>query len=98
MATTNVTIKNFAYTPKEIEITQGDKVVWTSEDAVEHTVTADNGDFDSGDIAKDDPPFEQTFDTVTAAGAPIRYHCDHHGSMKGSITVIAAKPAGKPAE
>ena len=93
MAITNVTIKNFAYSPKDIEIQQGDKVVWTSEDAIEHTVTADNGYFDSGDFTRDDPPFEHAFDTVTAPDQPIKYHCEHHGGMKGTVKVVAAKPA-----
>jgi plastocyanin len=92
MATTNVTIKNFKFLPNHVEIQQGDKIIWTSEDAVAHTVTADDGDFDSGDFTKDDPPFEQTFDTVTVDGIPIGYHCDHHGAMKGTIAVLGPKP------
>jgi plastocyanin len=90
MARHDVTIKNFAYTPKDIEVKDGDTVVWTSEDGVAHTVTADAGEFDSGDIVKGDPPFEHTF--KTASTDPIKYHCDHHGSMKGSVKVTASKP------
>jgi plastocyanin len=88
MASHNVTIKNFAYSPKEIETKQGDTVVWTSEDNIAHTVTADGGEFDSGDIIKGDPPFEHTFESVSE----VRYHCDHHGGMKGKVTVTGPKP------
>jgi plastocyanin len=91
MAKHPVTVKNFAYTPKDIEVTAGDTVVWTSEDSVAHTVTADAGEFDSGDIAKGDPPFEHTFKSA----GEVKYHCDHHGGMKGKVTVKASKPDPK---
>ena len=84
----NVTIKNFKYIDAEIEIRQGDKVVWTNQDGVEHTVTAYDGSFDSGDIARGDPPFEFVFKTV----GEFKYHCTHHDSMKGKVTVAAAVP------
>jgi plastocyanin len=87
MASHNVTIKNFTYSPKEIEIKQGDKVIWTSEDNIEHTVTADAGEFDSGDILKGDPPFEHTFKSA----GEVKYHCDHHGAMKGKVTATTSK-------
>ncbi|KRP86945.1 hypothetical protein AOQ72_02935 [Bradyrhizobium yuanmingense] len=83
MASYNVTIKNFAFSPSQIEIKQGDKVIWTSEDTIAHTVTADGGEFDSGDMVKGDAPFEHTFGTT----GEIPYHCDHHGGMRGKVTV-----------
>jgi plastocyanin len=86
MADKNVTIKNFKYIDAEIEIKQGDKVIWTSEDGIAHTVTADDGKFDSGDIVKGDRPFEVVFHNV----GEFKYHCGHHGGMKGKVTVVAA--------
>lgn len=83
MARHDVKVKNFAFSPKEVTIKAGDMVAWTSEDGVAHTVTADDGSFDSGDIVKGDPPFEQRFDAV----GEVRYHCDHHGGMKGKVIV-----------
>jgi hypothetical protein len=53
-----------------------------------HTVTANEGAFDRGDFVKRDPPFEFTFSTA----GEFKYHCDHHGGMKGTVTVTAAKP------
>ena len=87
MADHNVTIRDFAYDPKDVEIKQGDRVLWTNEDGTEHTVTGDNGEFDSGDIANGAPPFAHVFDTVGTVG----YHCDHHGGMEGSVIVSAAE-------
>jgi plastocyanin len=86
MTDKNVTIKNFKYIDAEIEIMQGDKVIWTSQDDAAHTVTADDGSFDSGDIVRGDPPFEFVFKNV----GEFKYHCDHHGIMKGKVTVAAA--------
>jgi plastocyanin len=88
MASRNVTIKNFAYSPKEIEIQRGGTVVWTNEDNIAHTVTADAGEFDSGDIVSGDPPFEYTFESA----GEVAYHCEHHVGMKGKVTVTAPKP------
>jgi plastocyanin len=87
MANHNVTVKNFAYVPSEITVQLGDSVAWTSEDDIEHTVTADSGEFDSGNILKGDPPFEHTFESA----GEIKYHCDHHGGMKGKVTVTVTK-------
>ena len=88
MARHQVTIEGFTYRPKEIEIGQGDTVGWTNEDGVRHTVTADAGEFDSGDISNGDPAFEHTFEDA----GEIEYHCDHHGGMKGKVTVVAPQP------
>jgi plastocyanin len=86
MADKHVTIKNFKYIEAAIEIQQGDKVIWTSQDGIAHTVTSDDGLFDSGDLVAGDPPFEFVFKDV----GEFRYFCDHHGNMKGKVTVVAA--------
>jgi len=83
MTTHNVTIQNFAFSPPQIRIQRGDTVSWVSQDTVEHTVTADNGEFDSGDIVKGDPPFQHKFDDT----GDVPYHCNHHDGMKGTVTV-----------
>jgi plastocyanin len=88
MTDKNVTIKNFRFIDAEIEIKQGDRVIWTSEDEIEHTVTANDDTFDSGDIVKGDPPFEVVFNKV----GEFKYHCNHHAGMKGKVTVAAAAP------
>jgi plastocyanin len=87
MKTHDVTIRNFAYSPREIRIEQGDTVVWTSEDGVEHTVTADGGEFDSGDLIKGGPPFQYTFKSV----GEVEYGCRHHHGMRGKVSVTASK-------
>ena len=45
-----VTITSDGYDPNYLEIYAEDEVVWQNEDTQSHTVSADDGDFDSGDI------------------------------------------------
>jgi plastocyanin len=79
----SVAIRNIAYSPKEIQVAVGEKVTWTNYDNTTHTVTADNGEFDSGDLDRGDT-FDMTFD---APPREIAYHCTHHGGMVGKVTV-----------
>jgi plastocyanin len=81
-ATVSVTIDNFAFSPATLDVAAGTTVTWTNEQDVTHTVTADDGSFDSGNIASG-ATFSHTFD---AAGT-IAYHCAIHPTMKASITV-----------
>ncbi|MBI4284486.1 MAG: cupredoxin family copper-binding protein [Chloroflexi bacterium] len=73
----------FAFVPAEVTIKTGTEVVWTNNDAVSHTVTADGGLFDSGTMAKD-ASYSYTF---TKAGT-YTYYCGYHTYMKGKITVV----------
>ncbi len=79
---TEVTIKDFAFSPATLTVAVGDTVTWTNEDSATHTVTADDGSFDSGDLAQGDT-FTQTFDTA----GTYAYHCAMHPSMVAEIVV-----------
>ncbi len=84
MATThNVKIEKKAFVMKDINVSKGDTVMWKNYDQIRHTVTADNGEFDSGDLFENDT-FEHTFETETGK---IGYHCEPHPEMTGSVTV-----------
>jgi hypothetical protein len=71
-------------------VSVGTTVTWTNSGASPHTVTADNGEFDSGRLAPG-ASFSQTFD---AAGT-VTYHCEIHPQMAGTIVVTEA--SGAPA-
>lgn len=77
-----VTIDSFRFDPNELEVAAGDTVTWTNREIARHTVTADNGAFDSGSL-KDGDRFSFTFDTP----GTFTYFCEFHTSMKGTVTV-----------
>jgi predicted lipoprotein with Yx(FWY)xxD motif/plastocyanin len=81
-AATAVTIANFAFDAPSITIAVGASVTWTNNDSVAHTVTADDGSFDSGNLDSG-----KTFSfTFTKAGT-YTYHCAIHPNMTGTIVV-----------
>ena len=80
---TNIEIKGFAYDPAEVEITAGHDVIWTNMDGARHTVTFDNGRFDSGRLRRG----ESTRLKFTGKGE-YTYFCALHPNMKGKIIVV----------
>lgn len=82
----SVTIANLAFSPATVSVNVGDSVTWTHQDSgIPHTVTADSGAFNSGQL-NSGQSFSQTF---TSAGT-VTYHCDIHPTMTGSVVVAAA--------
>ena len=77
-----VTIQNFAFGPATLEVPVGTTVTWTNQDSASHTVTADDGSFDSKALATG-ATFQQTFSTA----GTFTYPCSIHTSMKATITV-----------
>jgi amicyanin len=82
VATSAVAIKNFAFSPATITVKAGATVVWTNNDAVDHTVTFDGGSISSSDLGTNDT-FSHTFLT------PGTYHyiCTIHPFMHGTVIV-----------
>jgi plastocyanin len=71
-----------AYAPDRVDAVVGDAVTWTNASVRAHTVTADDGSFDSGRLTSDDR-FAHTF---TAEGS-YAYHCTVHPFMRGEVDV-----------
>lgn len=81
-----VSIVDNDYEPRSVTITEGDSVTWTHEGAQPHTVTANDGSFDSGNMTSGD-----TFSHTFPSAGTFPYFCEVHGqSMSGSVTVEAA--------
>jgi plastocyanin len=81
-ATDSITIQNFKFNPDPLAVKQGAKVtVAILDGGVPHSVTADDGSFDTGVFMKSDGP--KTI-TVSKSGT-IHYHCQVHSFMKGTI-------------
>jgi plastocyanin len=79
-------MKSIAFQPSRIEITTGTTVEWTNNDAVEHTVTAIDRSFDSGNMA----PGATWRYTFTKPGT-YQFFCVLHPFMKGMVIVKQAK-------
>ena len=78
----SVVIQNFVYTPGRIVVTAGTPITVTNADGTKHTLTADNGSFDTGDLAGGG------HGSVTiAAPGKYAYHCAIHNYMTGTIEV-----------
>jgi len=77
-----VTIQNFSFGPATLDVAVGTTVTWTNMDSTNHTVTANDGSFDSKAISSG-KTFSQTF----ANAGTFAYHCSIHTTMTATITV-----------
>ena len=87
-----VAIIDFAFDPATLEVPIGTTVTWTNQGTAPHTVTADDGTFDSGAL-QPGSTFSVTFDTP----GTFAYHCEIHPNMMATIIVTegaAATPVG----
>ena len=87
VATSNVSIQDFQFTPFRLTVRVGDTVVWTQGGSATHTVSADDGSFDSGNLSNGEE-FSFTF----AEAGTFAYYCRIHGApgqdgMSAVITV-----------
>jgi LPXTG-motif cell wall-anchored protein len=102
-ATQTVEARDFEFAPKMITVNVGDTVVWKNVGQAEHTVTADDGSFDSDDLEAGQE-FSFTFNTA----GTFPYYCKYHGAkggsgMAGTVVVQEAaaaqpQPTAAPAE
>jgi plastocyanin len=76
------TLTTTAYSPNPVTVPRGSTVTWTNNDTSTHDQIADNGSFNSGDVA----PGAQGSVTFQTAGT-IPYHCGRHPNMVGTIIV-----------
>ncbi|HXO86273.1 MAG TPA: cupredoxin family copper-binding protein [Gemmatimonadales bacterium] len=77
-----VEMKGVAFLPSRIEVAAGGTVTWTNNDPLAHTVTADDGSWDSGTI---DPG--KTFSRTFTQPGEYAVHCTPHPFMKAVIVV-----------
>ena len=77
-----VVIQGVKFQPPELTVPAGTEVTWTNQDPTAHTVTANDGSFDS-DILEEGGTFRWTFET----SGSVTYRCNIHPDMRGTITV-----------
>lgn len=83
-ASVAVDVRDFSFQPADVTIARGQEVVWTNADPGGHTVTADDGSFNSGHL-----PASGTFVHAFATAGVFAYHCAFHPDMTGTVTVTA---------
>jgi plastocyanin len=77
-----VFVRDYYFDPADVGVEPRSNVTWTNKGNEPHTVTADNGLFDSGVLYPGDSY------TVWFGGAgTVTYHCELHPSMTGSVVV-----------
>ncbi|HUQ85130.1 MAG TPA: cupredoxin family copper-binding protein [Candidatus Limnocylindrales bacterium] len=85
VSTNSVSIKNYAFSPKQIKVKKGTTVTWENSDLVPHTVTKAEGSTigpDSEYFGKG-KKYSYTFNDVGV----FNYFCKPHPYMKGTVDV-----------
>jgi plastocyanin len=82
---TVITIKDFKFSPDPLKAPAGATITIKNDDTTTHTVTADDKSFDSGEVANG----TSGKITLPDKAATVKYHCQIHNFMKGSIEVTA---------
>jgi len=82
---TVITIKDFKFTPDPLKAPAGATITVKNDDTTTHTLTADDQSFDAGEIANG----SSGKITLPAKAGTVKYHCQIHNFMKGSIEVTA---------
>ena len=77
-----VRIAGLAFTGGELRVRVGTSVRWVNEDQVQHSVTAEDGSFDSG-LIEPGQSFQRVFDRP----GTYSYHCTPHPFMRGRVIV-----------
>jgi plastocyanin len=82
-----VDMQGVQFVPQEIHVSPGATVLWTNGSPLAHTVTADDGTFDSGSLNTGD-----TFTVVFDAPGTYAYSCVPHKSLGMVGTVVVDDP------
>ena len=77
-----IMIDNFVFTPAELKVKTGTKVVWKNDDDIPHTIMAKGGSFRSKPLDTGDE-----FSFVFAKAGKVDYFCTLHPHMVGTIIV-----------
>jgi plastocyanin len=76
-----------SYNPNPATQSQGATVAWRNSDGVVHRIVANDGSFDTGDIAPG-----ATSRTLSVSAAGVNYHCSLHPAMVGAIGSAQGQP------
>jgi plastocyanin len=80
--TFNVAIDNFSFSPAELTVPLGAKVIWINRDDVPHTIVSTDKAFKSAALDTD-----ETFSHVFKTAGTFPYFCSVHPHMTGRVIV-----------
>jgi plastocyanin len=80
--TVPITVLFQEFSPSAIDAVVGDTITWSNVSDRTHTVTADDGTFDSGEL-----PGGGSFSATAGMAGTLAYHCTIHAGMNGEIDV-----------
>ncbi len=79
-----VDIEGFEFRPETPVVKPGDVIVWMNRDIVSHTVSAEDGSWDSGQIKAGG-----SWETVVEVDTFKSYFCQFHPSMVAGLDIVA---------
>lgn len=77
-----VTIENMRFSPAQLTVKRGERVVWVNKDLFPHTATARSAAFDSGSIASG-----ASWSFVANTAGDYSYVCTYHPTMIAKLTI-----------
>ena len=80
--TSDVEVVDFGFSPPSVQIAAGDSVRWVNSGVAPHTVTAQDGSFDSGYLHRG-----EQFTRVYGREGTFPYLCSLHPGMVGTVVV-----------
>ena len=80
----DVSIQSMAFAPATVTVAEGTMITWKNKDAVDHTVTSNDGtSFSSGTITS-----LGTFSFTPMVAGSYAYHCSIHPAETGIVQVV----------
>ena len=79
----HIDIKDFEFSPTELVVRPGDKIIWTNRDIVPHTATATDKSWDSKMIQRG-----KKWHINVTSDMSTSYYCRFHPKMKAKLTII----------
>lgn len=85
-STNSVKIKSSGFSPSYLEVNLNTSVVWRNDDNRSHSVIADDGTFNSGELT----PGSNFSHMFTRVGG-YEYHCGFHPGEEGMVNIIVIR-------
>ena len=77
-----VLIQDFVYDPALVAVRVGDVVTWANQDIVPHTVTAEDGSWDSGQIGPG-----ESWSMIVSEEFGAAHFCVYHPGMRSRLAI-----------